>query len=148
MKHLQYTTQGTCSILIDVTADDDKRIDLVLPKDPCAGLHAFSRCKAGASRGLQHRAAFLNNVGYARGIHFHEIVLQKALITSPDAKDREALLQSAADHCADRRVHTRRVSAACQHRNLFDITLHFPSLRHKARRKKRYYRPFIAKNRP
>lgn len=29
MKHLQYTTQGTCSILIDVTADDDNVIQNV-----------------------------------------------------------------------------------------------------------------------
>ena len=37
MKHLQYTTQGTCSILIDVTADDDNIIQNVAFLGGCNG---------------------------------------------------------------------------------------------------------------
>lgn len=37
MKHLQYTTQGTCSILIDVTADDDNVIQNVAFLGGCNG---------------------------------------------------------------------------------------------------------------
>ena len=37
MKHIQYTTQGTCSILIDVTADDDNVIQNVAFLGGCNG---------------------------------------------------------------------------------------------------------------
>lgn len=37
MKHLQYTTQGTCSILIDVTAADDDIIQNVAFLGGCNG---------------------------------------------------------------------------------------------------------------
>ena len=37
MKHLQYTTQGTCSIHIDVTADDDNIIQNVAFLGGCNG---------------------------------------------------------------------------------------------------------------
>jgi len=44
MKHLQYTTQGTCSILIDVTADDDNVIQNVAFLGGCNGnLKAIAR---------------------------------------------------------------------------------------------------------
>lgn len=37
MKHLQYTPQGTCSILIDVTADDNDVIQQVFFLGGCNG---------------------------------------------------------------------------------------------------------------
>ena len=37
MKHIQYNTQGTCSILIDVTADDDNVIQNVAFLGGCNG---------------------------------------------------------------------------------------------------------------
>ena len=37
MKHIQYQTQGTCSILIDVTADDDDIIQNVVFLGGCNG---------------------------------------------------------------------------------------------------------------
>ncbi len=37
MKHIQYTPQGTCSILIDVTADDDDVIENVAFIGGCNG---------------------------------------------------------------------------------------------------------------
>lgn len=37
MKHLQYQTQGTCSVLIDVTADDNDVIQNVMFLGGCDG---------------------------------------------------------------------------------------------------------------
>ena len=37
MKHIQYQTQGTCSVLIDVTADDNDVIQQVAFLGGCDG---------------------------------------------------------------------------------------------------------------
>ncbi|MBO4308032.1 MAG: TIGR03905 family TSCPD domain-containing protein [Bacteroidales bacterium] len=37
MKHIQYQTQGTCSVLIDVTADDENGIQEVAFLGGCSG---------------------------------------------------------------------------------------------------------------
>lgn len=48
MKHIQYPTQGTCSVLIDVTADDDDTIRSVQFLGGCNGnLQGISRLVTG-----------------------------------------------------------------------------------------------------
>lgn len=48
MKHIQYQTQGTCSVLIDVTADDNDVIQNVAFLGGCDGnLQGISRLVAG-----------------------------------------------------------------------------------------------------
>ena len=51
MKHIQYQTQGTCSVLIDVTADDNDIIQQVYFLGGCNGnLQGISRLVKGMSR--------------------------------------------------------------------------------------------------
>lgn len=48
MKHIQYPTQGTCSVLIDVTADEDDTIRSVAFLGGCDGnLQGISRLVTG-----------------------------------------------------------------------------------------------------
>ena len=72
---------------------------------------------------MQYRAAKVHHVGDISAVHLLDFTVNQAVIALADTDYIQVEIASCSDNCANRRIHARRVAAACQHTDFFDFLL-------------------------
>ena len=111
-----------CAAERTVAADDDDPLHIDLFADVDGFLHTFFGFEFGAARGIQDRAAAVDDIGDTSQIHFVHIAVHQPVVAAANAHHAETVFTAGAHHCADRSIHARRVAAACQNTDRFHLS--------------------------
>jgi len=103
-----------------VAADDNKSVDAEFAAVGSRFFDAFRRIEFRAARGVKHCATQLNDVRHAAKIHFDDVFMQQAVVSSVYTKHLDAGGNRGTGNRTDRSIHARSVSAARQHSDFFD----------------------------
>ena len=114
-RQLSRTAEGA------VSADHNDTVNAMLLTDLCAKPLAFFCRKFFTAGGIKDRAASVNGVGNAHTIHIYDLLLEKSCITTHDALDLEAFMDRCPNDRTDRCIHSRRISAACEYPDSFNL---------------------------
>ena len=100
-----------------VAANHHNAVDSMLTADFSALLLAFRCSKLLASGCVKYGTALVDGVRYAGGLHIHDFLFQKSCVAAHDSLYLKSLVNCRTNHCADCRVHSRRIPAACKYSN-------------------------------
>ena len=106
-----------------VAADGD---DAVQPQQLTGGgslLLTLQRAELLAARGVEHRAAAVDDVRDALGVQLNEVAGDQTVVAAANADALDPAEGGGTHHRADRRIHTRRVAARGQHADPFDFRI-------------------------
>ena len=84
------------------------------------GLASFGRGELLTARCLEDRAAQLDDIAHALRLEFYDLVEHQSLVSAHDTLYGEAVVDRAARHRANRRIHARGVAARSQNAYAFD----------------------------
>ena len=116
--------QRLCTTVRTVSADDNKPVDPMLVADFRALKLPLFRPELMTARRTQNRAAALDRIRHRPLFHVYNLFIQEPLIPLFDPLDLDPVSDSLSDHCADRRIHARRITSAGQHTDCFDLLRH------------------------
>ena len=103
-----------------VAADHHQRVDTGLRHIVVGGLASFGRGELLTARCLEDRAAQLDDIAHALRLEFYDLVEHQSLVSAHDTLYGEAVVDRAARHRANRRIHARGVAARSQNAYAFD----------------------------
>ena len=103
-----------------VAADDYQPLNAVLPAGSHRFLHPLFGAELGATGGIQHGAAPMDDVRHAAQIHLHKVPVDQAVVPTVHAIHLHTLAQSGTDNGPHGGIHARSVPAAGQYREFFD----------------------------
>ena len=83
-------------------------------------LAAFRGHELLAAGRLEDRTAQLDDVAHTLGLEFHDLVEHQSLVPTHDSLHGEPVVDCAAGHRANCRIHARRVAARGQNADAFD----------------------------
>src|ERR1700761_3376225 len=87
-------------------------------------LTAFVLKKLFAAGGLEDRSASLNDIGYAPGMHGHDIVLDHSTISPHDTKYLQSIIYTGTNNGTDGGIHSRSIAAGSEDTNFSDFVFH------------------------
>ena len=107
-----------------ISSDGNECFDTKFPQAFACRPAAVFRPELLATRRLQDRAAPLYDVAYRAGTEAHNIALDHAFIAAHDTVYFLLVKNSRSNHCTDRRVHSRRITAGCEDTDLAYLLFH------------------------
>ena len=102
-----------------IAPDDHQAVDGAFQQVFGRDQPAFAGAKCGAARGADHRAAALHDAAHVVPGHVADAIaaVDHSLVTLVDGVDRDPAVERRAHYRAQRRVHARRIAAACENPN-------------------------------
>ena len=116
--------QLACAAVRTIAANDDQCVNAQLTTLGSTAVLAFLGLELQAAGSVQNGTAGRNDVRDAAQVHFKALAVQQAVVAALNADHTITLVQAGTNHGAHSSVHARRIAAACQHADRFDLLFH------------------------
>ena len=114
-----------------VTADGDDTLEAKQLTGRSRFLLAFQRAELVAARGIEHRAAAVDDMCDILVVQHHKIAVDQAIVTAADADAFDSHICARAHDRPDRSIHAGSIAAGGKYANALDCSFHIaePSFR-------------------